>query len=136
AMKWAMISVEDRRFFEHNGVDMRGITRAAINNSVDDDTQGASTLTQQYVKNYLINVVYRNDEEGQRRAQAPTIARKLRAARLAVNLQTRMINLEILIGYLTVVEFSRRVYGVSAAPEEYFDTTSEKLNVTESELLA
>src|SRR5699024_853164 len=64
AMKWAMISVEDRRFFEHNGVDMRGITRAAIDDSVDDDTQGASTLTQQYVKNYLINVVYRNDEEG------------------------------------------------------------------------
>jgi len=136
AMKWAMISVEDRRFFEHNGVDMRGITRAAINNSVDDDTQGASTLTQQYVKNYLINVVYRNDEEGQRRAQAPTIARKLREARLAVNLETRMSKQEILTGYLNVVEFSRRVYGVSAAAKAYFGTTSDKLNVTESALLA
>src|SRR5699024_11195345 len=136
AMKWAMISVEDRRFYEHNGVDVRGITRAAINNSVDDDTQGASTLTQQYVKNYLINVAYRDDKEGQQKAQAPTVARKLREARVAVNLESRLSKQEILTGYLNVVEFSRRVYGISAAAKAYFGTTSDKLDVKESALLA
>lgn len=136
AMKWAMISVEDRRFYEHNGVDLRGITRAAISNSTDADTQGASTLTQQYVKNYLINVAYRDDKEGQREAQAPTIARKLREARIAVNLESRLSKQEILTGYLNVVEFSRGVYGVAAAAKAYFGTTPDKLNVTQSALLA
>ena len=136
AMEWAMISVEDRRFYEHNGVDMRGIMRAVVNNSVSGDLQGASTITQQYVKNYLINVVHRNNEEGQRRAQAPTIARKMREARLAVELETRMSKQEILAGYLNVVEFSRQVYGIGAAAQAYFGTTSDRLNVTQGALLA
>ena len=136
AMRWAIVSVEDRKFFEHNGIDLRGIIRATINNTVGGDLQGASTITQQYVKNYLINVVYRNDEEGQRKAQAPTIARKMREARLAVELETRMSKQEILTGYLNVVEFSRRIYGIAAAAHAYFGTTPDKLTVTQSALLA
>ncbi len=136
AMKWALISVEDRRFYEHHGVDWKGTVRAALNNTSGGDTQGASTLTQQYVKNYLINVVYRNDKAGQQRAQEASISRKLAEARIAIQLETTMSKEEILTGYLNVVEFSRQVYGVGAAARSYFGTTPDKLTVAQSALLA
>jgi membrane peptidoglycan carboxypeptidase len=136
AMKWALISVEDRRFYEHHGVDWKGTVRAALNNSSGGDTQGASTLTQQYVKNYLINVTYRNDKAGQQRAQEASITRKLAEARIAVQLETTMDKEEILAGYLNVVEFSRQVYGVGAAARSYFGTTPDKLTVAQGALLA
>ncbi|MDQ3788139.1 MAG: penicillin-binding protein [Actinomycetota bacterium] len=136
AMKWALISVEDRRFYEHHGVDWKGTIRAALNNTSGGDTQGASTLTQQYVKNYLINVVYRNDKAGQQRAQEASISRKLAEARIAIQLETTMSKEEILTGYLNVVEFSRQVYGVGAAARSYFGTTPDKLTVAQSALLA
>jgi membrane peptidoglycan carboxypeptidase len=135
-MKWALISVEDRRFYEHNGVDWKGTVRALINNSSGGDTQGASTLTQQYVKNYLINVIYRNDKEGQQRAQESTIGRKLEEARIAIQLETKMSKEEILGGYLNIVEFSREIYGVGAAARAYFNTTPDKLTVAQGALLA
>ncbi|MGH3431778.1 MAG: transglycosylase domain-containing protein, partial [Thermocrispum sp.] len=62
AMKWALISIEDRRFYEHNGVDWKGTVRAAISNTSGGDTQGASTLTQQYVKNMLIEQALQDDD--------------------------------------------------------------------------
>jgi membrane peptidoglycan carboxypeptidase len=136
AMKWALISVEDRRFYEHNGVDWKGTVRAALNNTSGGDTQGASTLTQQYVKNYLINVVYRNDKAGQQRAQETSITRKLTEARIAIQLERAMSKEEILAGYLNVVEFSRQVYGVGAAARSYFGTTPDKLTVAQGALLA
>ncbi|MFC4857788.1 transglycosylase domain-containing protein [Actinophytocola glycyrrhizae] len=136
AMKWALISVEDRRFYEHHGVDWKGTVRAALNNTSGGDTQGASTLTQQYVKNYLINVIYRNDKAGQQRAQETSITRKLAEARIAIQLETTMSKDEILVGYLNVVEFSRQVYGVGAAARSYFGTTPDKLTVAQGALLA
>ncbi|WP_043536840.1 transglycosylase domain-containing protein [Saccharomonospora cyanea] len=136
AMKWAIISVEDRRFYDHHGVDWKGTLRAAISNSSGGETQGASTLTQQYVKNYLINVTYRGDELGQQKAQEVSIARKLKEARIAIQLETKMTKDEILTGYLNVVEFSRQIYGVGAAAKAYFGTTAAELNVPQSALLA
>jgi membrane peptidoglycan carboxypeptidase len=136
AMKWALISVEDRRFYEHHGVDWKGTLRAAINNSSGGDTQGASTLTQQYIKNYLINVTYRNDKAGQQRAQESSIGRKIEEARIAVQLETKMSKEEILTGYLNIVEFSHKVYGVGAAASAYFGTTPDKLTVAQGALLA
>lgn len=136
AMKWALISVEDRRFLEHHGVDWAGTLRAALSNSTGADTQGASTLTQQYVKNYLINVIYRDDEPGQRKAQEQSLARKLKEARIAIQLETKMSKEQILTSYLNVVEFSRKIYGVGAAAQSYFNTTPDKLTVTQSALLA
>jgi membrane peptidoglycan carboxypeptidase len=136
AMKWAIISVEDRRFYDHHGVDWKGTLRAAISNSSGGDMQGASTLTQQYVKNYLINVTYRGDELGQQKAQEASLARKLKEARIAIQLETKMTKEEILTGYLNVVEFSRQIYGVGAAAQAYFGTTAAELNVPQSALLA
>ncbi|WP_243867211.1 penicillin-binding protein [Actinophytocola oryzae] len=145
AMKGAVVSIEDRRFYEHHGVDWKGTVRALISNSSSSDTQGASTLTQQYVKNYLINVVYRDQvgveedpekEIGRQRAQEQTIPRKLREARLAIQIEQKMPKEEILAGYLNVVEFSDRIFGVGAAAHAYFNTTPDKLTVTQAALLA
>ncbi|TNC22915.1 transglycosylase domain-containing protein [Amycolatopsis alkalitolerans] len=136
AMKWALVSVEDKRFYDHHGVDWKGTFRAALSNSTGGDTQGASTLTQQYVKNYLINVIYRNDPVGQQKAQEQSVARKLKEARIAIQLETKMDKDQILTSYLNVVEFSRKVYGVGAAAQTYFDTTADKLTVPQAALLA
>ncbi|GAB3000064.1 penicillin-binding protein [Amycolatopsis acidiphila] len=136
AMKWALVSVEDRRFYDHHGVDWKGTIRAALSNSTGGDTQGASTLTQQYVKNYLINVIYRGDEVGQKKAQEQSVARKLKEARIAIQLETKMDKSQILASYLNVVEFSRKIYGVGAAAQTYFHTTADKLTVPQAALLA
>ncbi|WP_028849785.1 transglycosylase domain-containing protein [Thermocrispum municipale] len=141
AMKWALISIEDRRFYEHKGVDWKGTVRAAISNTSGGQTQGASTLTQQYVKNYLINVVYWNDNDpkhriGRQKAQEQSIARKLKEARIAINLESKMTKEEILTGYLNVVEFSRRIFGVGAAAKAYFNTTAKELDPAQAALLA
>jgi membrane peptidoglycan carboxypeptidase len=139
-MKAALISIEDRRFYEHNGVDWRGTLRAAVSNQTSGDVQGASTLTQQYVKNYLINVVYRGDEPEkkveQKKAQEQTITRKLREARIAIQLEQKMTKDEILTGYLNIVEFSYQVFGIGAAAHAYFNTTPDKLTVAQAALLA
>ncbi|MGW3966267.1 transglycosylase domain-containing protein [Amycolatopsis sp. NPDC005003] len=136
ATKWALVSVEDKRFYEHHGVDWQGTLRAAVSNSTGADTQGASTLTQQYVKNYLINVVYRTDQIGQKKAQEQSIARKLKEARIAIQLETKLTKQQILAGYLNIVEFSRQIYGIGAAAHAYFDTTPEKLTVPQAAMLA
>jgi membrane peptidoglycan carboxypeptidase len=136
AMKWALVSVEDRRFYDHHGVDWKGTLRAAVSNGSGGDTQGASTLTQQYVKNYLINVVYRDDKAGQEKAQEQSVARKLKEARIAIQLETKMSKDQILTGYLNVVEFSRQIYGIGAAAKTYFGTTPKNLDVAQSALLA
>ncbi|WP_177242847.1 transglycosylase domain-containing protein [Amycolatopsis marina] len=136
AMKWALVSIEDKRFYEHHGVDWKGTLRAAISNQTGGDTQGASTITQQYVKNYLINVVYRDSEVGQEKAQEQSIARKLKEARIAIQLETKMTKEQVLTGYLNVVEFSRQIFGVGAAAHAYFDTTAKELTVAQGALLA
>ncbi|MEA5359317.1 transglycosylase domain-containing protein [Amycolatopsis sp., V23-08] len=136
AMKWALVSVEDKRFYDHHGVDWQGTLRAAVSNSTGADTQGASTITQQYIKNYLINVVYRGDTVGQKKAQEQSVARKLKEARIAIQLETKLTKQQILAGYLNIVEFSRQIYGIGAAAHAYFNTTPEKLTVPQAALLA
>jgi membrane peptidoglycan carboxypeptidase len=135
-MKAALVSIEDRRFYQHHGVDWKGTIRAAVSNQTGGDVQGASTLTQQYVKNYLINVVNRGNKTEQSKAQEQTIARKLREARIAIQLEQKMSKEEILTGYLNVVEFAYEVYGIGAASSAYFGTTPDKLSVAQAALLA
>lgn len=135
-MDAAIIAVEDRRFFTESGVDPRAVLRAALNNSSGGSTQGASTITQQYVKNYLINVVDRTDPEAQKQDRADTFARKIREAELALQLGHSVSKEQILTGYLDVVEFSGNVYGISAAARAYFDTSAGALTVPQAALLA
>ncbi|MGW4526257.1 transglycosylase domain-containing protein [Amycolatopsis sp. NPDC004378] len=135
-MKAAIIAVEDRRFYTEGGVDVQGMLRAAINDSAGGSLQGASTISQQYVKNYLVNVVDRTDPVAQAADREDSVARKLREAKMAVQLNDTMSKDDILADYLNVVEFSGTVYGVGAAAKAYFGTTADKLTVPQAALLA
>jgi membrane peptidoglycan carboxypeptidase len=135
-MKSAIVAVEDRRFYQEGAVDLQGMVRAVLNNSSGGSLQGASTITQQYVKNYLINVVDRGNQAAQLADRADTVARKLRETQMAVQLSHSMSKDQILAGYLNVVEYSGTVYGVGAAAQAYFGTTADKLTVPQAALLA
>ncbi|MET9225794.1 transglycosylase domain-containing protein [Lentzea sp. NPDC003310] len=136
-MKEALLAIEDRRFYDHNGVDWFASLRAAARNNASGSVQqGASTLTQQYVKNYLVHVIARTDKNAQRQAQEQSITRKLREARIAVGLESVLSKDEILGRYLDLVPFGSTIFGVTAAAQAYFDTTPDKLTVTQAATLA
>ncbi len=135
AMKRAIVSIEDRRFYEHTGVDYRGTARAALNNANGDATQGGSTLTQQYVKNYLLLVVAQNDLE-RRQATEVTPARKLREIRIALAIDQELGKDEILTRYLNLVPFGNGAYGIEAAAQTYFGLDAKDLTLTQSAMLA
>jgi membrane peptidoglycan carboxypeptidase len=135
-MKAAIVSIEDRGFFTEPPLNARGILRAALNNATGGARQGGSTITQQYVKNYLINVVDRHDRLAQQRDQESTLARKLREAKLAANLAQTRSKEDILTGYLNVVSFGNQTFGVGAAARYYFDTTPDRLTVEQAAMLA
>ncbi|ONI90855.1 penicillin-binding protein [Saccharothrix sp. ALI-22-I] len=136
-MKDALISAEDRRFYEHNGVDWLATARAAMRNQSEGTvSQGASTITQQYVKNHLVHVAARKDVAGQKEAQEQTIARKLREARIAMHVETQLTKEEILARYLDVVPFGGTIFGIAAASQAYFETTPDKLTVPQAAMLA
>ncbi|RCW45285.1 membrane peptidoglycan carboxypeptidase [Halopolyspora algeriensis] len=135
-MKAAITAIEDKRFWDHHGVDWQGTMRALATNIASGSVQeGASTITQQYVKNYLVHVAADNAVEAQN-AKETTIARKLREARLAVELERTMTKEEILTGYLNVVPFGNQTFGVGAAAQTYFGTIPDKLTIAQSALLA
>ncbi|APU16278.1 MULTISPECIES: transglycosylase domain-containing protein [Actinoalloteichus] len=138
-MKAAIVAVEDHRFEDHEGVDWQATIRVALQNQMAGDVQGGgSTLTQQYVKNYLAFVVADGDSEDPefQAATETTIARKLREARIALDIEERMTKDEILAGYLNVVPYGNEIFGVHQAADAYFDTTPDQLNVAQSALLA
>ncbi len=136
-MKDAIIAVEDRRFMDHYGVDPDGLARAALNNFLQKPTQGASTITQQYVKNMLVEQgIQSGDQDLIDDAQEQSTERKLREVRYAMGLEARMTKDEILTGYLNIAPFGPTVYGVEAASRAYFSKSASKLTVSEAALLA
>jgi membrane peptidoglycan carboxypeptidase len=136
AMKAAIVAVEDRRFYQHQGVDWQGTIRAVVANSASGDVvQGASTLTQQYVKNYLLYVEAQTEAE-RLKATEQTPARKLREARIALQMERSLSKEDILARYLNVVFWGNGAYGVSAAARTYFNTTADQLTVAQAALLA
>jgi membrane peptidoglycan carboxypeptidase len=138
-MKAAIIAIEDRRFFEHNGVDWRGTARALMTNLSASGSalegQGASTLTMQYVKNYMLYAVAQNDAE-RAAAVESTPARKLREIRVALQLEKHLSKDEILARYLNIVFFGHNAYGVASASRTYFNTTPDRLTISQAALLA
>ncbi|MGD9987033.1 transglycosylase domain-containing protein [Pseudonocardia sp.] len=135
AMKAAIVAIEDKRFYEHGGFDPLGAARALVNNSNGGATQGASTLTEQYVKNYDLYVAATTDAQ-RRAAVAPSYARKLKEAELAISLDHKVSKDDILADYLNVVYFGNGAYGVGAAARIYFGTTADQLTVPQAALLA
>lgn len=140
-MQAAVVATEDRRFYEHGGVDLAGITRAAIKNFTSESTEGGSTLTQQYVKNALIQAALDRDDPEAIAAARETegmegYARKLQEAKLAVALEQRMTKEEILQGYLNIAQFGIAVYGVEAAAQHYFSVSAKDLNYLQAATIA
>ncbi|MCW0211933.1 MAG: penicillin-binding protein [Pseudonocardia sp.] len=135
AMKASIVAIEDRRFYEHGGFDPIGAARAVVNNSNGGAQQGASTLTEQYVKNYDLYVAAKTDAEREA-AVAPSYARKLKEAELAISLDHELTKDQILTGYLNIVYFGHGAYGVQAAAQTYFGVDAAQLDVPQAALLA
>lgn len=136
SMKQAIVSVEDRRFYEHEGVDWTGTLRAFATNLVSGGVQqGASTINQQYVKNYLL-LVEADDSAEQQAATERSIPRKLREMRMASEINNELPKDEILARYLNVVPFGNGAYGIESAAQTYFGVPAKDLSVTQSALLA
>lgn len=135
-MKDAIVAIEDRRFYEHEGVDLQGTARAVVTNVVAGGVaQGASTLNQQYVKNYLLLVDAETEEE-QAAAIETSIPRKLREMRMASDLDKLLSKEEILTRYLNLVPFGNGAYGIEAASRTYFGIPAAELDVAQSAMLA
>ena len=135
-MKLAIVSIEDKRFAEHNGVDWKGtLTGLAGYASGDADTRGGSTLEQQYVKNYQLLVIAQTDAE-KRAAIETTPARKLREIRMALTLDKTFTKPEILTRYLNLVSFGNGAFGIQDAAQTYFGINASELNWQQAALLA
>ncbi|MDX1871294.1 transglycosylase/D,D-transpeptidase PonA2 [Mycolicibacterium sp. 120266] len=135
-MKLAIVSIEDKRFAEHNGVDWKGtLTGLAGYASGDVDTRGGSTLEQQYVKNYQLLVIAQTDAE-KRAAIETTPARKLREIRMALTLDKTFTKPEILTRYLNLVSFGNGAFGIQDAAQTYFGINASELNWQQAALLA
>ena len=121
----AVLSAEDRKFFDHNGVDPVGIARAFTKDVLGDSAsqQGGSTITQQYVK-----TVYLSSEK--------TLTRKIKEAVLAVKLEQTLDKREILTRYLNEIYFGRGAYGVEAASRAYFGVGARDLDLPQAAYLA
>ncbi|MBZ5738166.1 transglycosylase domain-containing protein [Nocardioides mangrovi] len=119
----AVVAAENRSFWTDKGIDPKGIIRAAFSNASGNSTQGASTITQQYVK-----ILYLTQER--------SYQRKIKEAILSLKLQRTMSKTEILEGYLNTIYFGRGAYGVQAAAQAYFDEDAKDLDLRQSAVLA
>ncbi|GAA2125147.1 transglycosylase domain-containing protein [Glycomyces algeriensis] len=129
----ALLAAEDSKFYEHNGVDWAGIIRAAVANQ-GGDSQGASTLTMQFVRNTLIYSASTIDEVIA--ASEDTYERKLREARYAMGIEETMSKEDILEGYLNVIYLGNQAYGVHAGSYTYFNKSPSELTAAEAATLA
>jgi membrane peptidoglycan carboxypeptidase len=132
-VKDAAVSGEDRRFYEHGGVDPTGIVRAAVTNfAAGGIAEGASTITQQYVKNTFVQAALELPLEQQAAAYEAaidtTFGRKVQEIKLAISLEQRYTKEEILLAYLNIANYGGATYGIEAASQRYYNTPA--LNLT------
>ncbi|QHC73953.1 transglycosylase domain-containing protein [Rathayibacter sp. VKM Ac-2805] len=139
SVKDAAVSTEDPRFYDHGGVDLQGTIRAVLSNIVGGDLQGGSSITQQYVKNVLVQKAESlsatdeaASEAAYEEATATTPSRKLKEMKLAVDLEKKYSKDDILLGYLNIAGFGGQVYGIQAAAEYYFSTTAADLSLAQA----
>lgn len=120
----ALVAVEDSRFYEHGGIDVRGIARALVKDVIKGKmAEGGSTITQQLIKNRYLS----GDK---------TIDRKLREAQLAIEFERRYTKKQILEMYLNEIYFGNGAWGIAQAARLYFDKAPEQLTDAECALLA
>lgn len=128
-MKQATVAIEDRDFYEHDGVSFTGITRSVLNNASGGDVQGGSTLTQQLVKQ-----VFLADEAHKRGING--IPRKIKEIILAIEVERMYDKTQILNLYLNESPYGGRRNGVESAAQTYFNKPAKELNLAEASLLA
>ncbi|MFI9551667.1 transglycosylase domain-containing protein [Nonomuraea endophytica] len=134
-MRQAIVAIEDARFYEHGGLDVKGTLRALITNSqAGGIRQGGSSLTQQLVKNILVENAQSEVERD--RARAPSMARKITELRYALALEEKYRKDEILERYLNIAYFGAGAYGVEAAARRFFSTSSARLTLAQAATLA
>ncbi|UWZ36760.1 penicillin-binding protein [Dactylosporangium roseum] len=119
----AVVAAEDNTFYTNDGVDYKGVIRAAWNNVTGGDRQGASTISQQYARRWA-------------ELEGVTYARKLREAVIALKLNKQYDKSKIMEMYLNVVYFGRGAYGIQAAAQAYFGKPAKDLTVAEGMVLA
>ncbi|MGP2438771.1 transglycosylase domain-containing protein [Streptomyces sp. JW3] len=124
AMQNAVISQENKTFYDDSGIDPKGIARAVFNMARGGDTQGGSTITQQYVKNAMLD------------DQSQTISRKVKEIFVSIKVGSQLDKDDILAGYLNSAYYGRGAWGIQAASRAYFDKDSEKLNPGECAFLS
>lgn len=130
-LQWAFIDIEDERFYEHNGIDIRGIARAAlVAISTGSLSEGASTITQQVLKN---NVFTDWTEES---SNGTKIKRKIQEQYLALQLEKVMEKETILENYLNTINLGSNTLGVQAASQRYFNKDVSELTISESAVIA
>jgi membrane peptidoglycan carboxypeptidase len=133
-MRNAIIAAEDHNFYRHNGVDMKGIARALVNNKSGAAQQGASTLTMQYVRMAIsYSATHPADVV---RATEDTSARKLREMRYAMQVEKELSKDQILEKYLNIAPFGNGAYGVWAASQVYFSRQPKDLSTEQAAMLA
>ena len=136
--KDAAVAGEDPRFYEHGGVDIQGTLRGAVSTVTGRDVQGGSSITQQYVKNVLINngvnQAKTEEEKEAAYAQATEVSaeRKLKEMRYAIALEKKASKDEILLGYLNIAAFGGRVYGIESAASYYFGVSAKDLTLAQA----
>ena len=122
-MKSAVIAIEDRRFYQHGGIDTKGILRAALNNVTGGSKEGASTITMQVARNFFLS-------------SERSLKRKLNEAMLAIKIEHSLPKDKILELYINQIYLGQRAYGFAAASQVYYGKPLDKLNLAETALLA
>ncbi|MFE6282494.1 transglycosylase domain-containing protein [Streptomyces sp. NPDC057877] len=135
-MQKAIVAIEDSRFYEHGAVDLKGVLRALNKNAQSGGVaEGASTLTQQYVKNVFVEEAG-DDPTKVAQATQQTIGRKIRELKYAIQVEEELGKKKILENYLNITFFGQQAYGVEAAARRYFSKSAKDLNLQEAALLA
>ncbi|WP_433451642.1 transglycosylase domain-containing protein [Streptomyces sp. CA-142005] len=135
-MQKAIVAIEDARFYEHGAIDLKGVLRALNKNAQEGGVaQGASTLTQQLVKNYFIEEAG-DDPTKVAQATQQTLGRKIKELKYAIQIEEKLGKKKILENYLNITFFGEQAYGVEAASQRYFSKHAKDLSLPEAALLA
>ncbi|MER7947649.1 transglycosylase domain-containing protein [Streptomyces sp. NPDC096079] len=135
-MQKAIVAIEDGRFYEHGAIDLKGVLRAINRNAQSGGVaQGASTLTQQYVKNVFVEEAG-DDPEKVAQATQQTIGRKVRELKFAIQVEEELGKKKILENYLNITFFGQQAYGIEAASQRYFSKHAADLDLGEAAMMA
>jgi len=133
-MRDAMVAAEDREFYHHNGVDLKGVVRALVNNNNGKQKQGASTITMQWVRLSLAYSATTSKEVVAATEDSPK--RKITEMKYAMQVEKELSKDQILERYLNIVPFGKQTYGIFAASQVYFNRKPKDLTVGQAAMLA